>query len=79
MANLVALFSAILFRYIGNVKYRFYIFRISVTIRGGQEKKRKTGAKKMERTIICISRQYGSGGREIGEAVAKKLGIPLLR
>ena len=30
----------------------------------------------MERTIICISRQYGSGGREIGEAVAKKLGIP---
>ena len=46
MANLVALFSAILFRYIGNVKYRFYIFRISVTIRGGQEKKCKTGAKK---------------------------------
>ena len=30
----------------------------------------------MERTIICISRQDGSGGREIGEAVAKKLGIP---
>ena len=30
----------------------------------------------MKRTIICISRQYGSGGREIGEAVAKKLGIP---
>ena len=30
----------------------------------------------MERTIICISRQYGSGGREIGEAVAKKLGFP---
>ena len=25
---------------------------------------------------ITISRQYGSGGREIGEAVAKKLGIP---
>lgn len=30
----------------------------------------------MEKQIICISRQYGSGGREIGEAVAKKLGIP---
>ena len=30
----------------------------------------------MERTIICISRQYGSGGREVGEAAAKKLGIP---
>lgn len=30
----------------------------------------------MEKTIICIGRQYGSGGREIGEAVAKKLGIP---
>ncbi len=25
--------------------------------------------------IICIGRQYGSGGRVIGEAVAKKLGI----
>lgn len=22
----------------------------------------------MERTIICIGRRYGSGGREIGEA-----------
>lgn len=29
----------------------------------------------MEKTVICIGRQYGSGGREIGEAVAKKLGI----
>lgn len=28
------------------------------------------------RTVITISRQYGSGGREIGELVAKKLGIP---
>lgn len=27
------------------------------------------------KTIITISRQYGSGGREIGELVAKKLGI----
>lgn len=27
--------------------------------------------------IITIARQYGSGGREIGELVAKKLGIPL--
>lgn len=25
--------------------------------------------------IITISRQFGSGGREIGELVAKKLGI----
>lgn len=25
--------------------------------------------------IICIGRQYGSGGREIGRAVAEKLGI----
>lgn len=29
----------------------------------------------MKKTVICIGRQYGSGGREIGEAVAKKLGI----
>lgn len=28
------------------------------------------------RSIITISRQYGSGGREIGEKLAKKLGIP---
>lgn len=27
--------------------------------------------------IITIARQYGSGGREIGEKVAEKLGIPL--
>ena len=26
--------------------------------------------------IITISRQYGSGGREIGEKLAKELGIP---
>lgn len=30
----------------------------------------------MEKQLICISRQSGSGGREIGEAVAKKLGLP---
>jgi len=28
------------------------------------------------RTVITISRQYGSGGREIGELVANRLGIP---
>lgn len=27
--------------------------------------------------VITISRQYGSGGRELGEKLAKKLGIPL--
>ena len=31
----------------------------------------------MKHTIICIGRQYGSGGREVGEAVAKRLGLPL--
>lgn len=30
-----------------------------------------------KKIIITIARQYGSGGREIGEAVAKILGIPL--
>ena len=30
-----------------------------------------------KKIIITIARQYGSGGREIGEAVAKKLGLPL--
>lgn len=29
-----------------------------------------------EHTVITISRQYGSGGREIGRAVAARLGIP---
>ena len=27
--------------------------------------------------VITISRQYGSGGRELGEKLAGKLGIPL--
>ncbi|MEG2054406.1 MAG: cytidylate kinase-like family protein, partial [Oscillospiraceae bacterium] len=26
--------------------------------------------------VICIGRQYGSGGKEIGEKLAEKLGIP---
>ena len=30
-----------------------------------------------KKLIITIARQYGSGGREIGEMVAKYLGIPL--
>ena len=30
-----------------------------------------------KKIIITIARQYGSGGREIGEKVAEKLGIPL--
>ena len=30
-----------------------------------------------KKIIITIARQYGSGGREIGEKVAKALGIPL--
>ena len=29
----------------------------------------------MEHMVICIGRQYGSGGREIGERLAQKLGI----
>ena len=29
----------------------------------------------MSRKIITITRQYGSGGREIGERLAKNLGI----
>ena len=27
-------------------------------------------------TVICISREYGSGGREIAEKLAQKLNIP---
>jgi len=30
----------------------------------------------MEKSIITISREYGSGGRHIGELLAKSLGIP---
>ena len=30
----------------------------------------------MEKTIITISRQFGSGGREIGKKLAEQLGIP---
>ena len=28
------------------------------------------------KNIICIGREYGSGGREIGEKLATELGIP---
>ena len=31
----------------------------------------------MKNRVICIGRQYGSGGREIGEKVAKILGLPI--
>lgn len=30
----------------------------------------------MKQGIITISREFGSGGRTIGKAVAQKLGIP---
>ena len=30
----------------------------------------------MKRIVVTIARQYGSGGREIGERVAELLGIP---
>lgn len=30
-----------------------------------------------KKLIITIARQYGSGGREVGEQIAEKLGIPL--
>ena len=30
-----------------------------------------------KKIIITVARQYGSGGREIGEKIAKELGIPL--
>lgn len=31
----------------------------------------------MSKLVITIGRQYGSGGREIGECLSKKLGIKL--
>jgi len=33
--------------------------------------KQKTGNR-----IICINRQFGSGGHEVGKLLAEKLGIP---
>ena len=30
----------------------------------------------MEQVIITISREYGSGGHDIGKALAEKLGLP---
>lgn len=29
----------------------------------------------MKTTILCIGRQYGSGGREVGETLARRLGV----
>ena len=36
----------------------------------------KQGGKQMEKTIITISREFGSGGRTLGHMIAEKLGIP---
>ena len=33
----------------------------------------------MEKTIICIGREYGSGGHEIGELLAKRTGFTIKR
>ena len=30
----------------------------------------------MEKRIITVSRQFGSGGRTVGRRVAEKLGVP---
>ena len=30
----------------------------------------------MENFAICIGREYGSGGREVGDTLAHKLNIP---
>ncbi|MDY3855086.1 MAG: cytidylate kinase family protein [Butyribacter sp.] len=30
----------------------------------------------MDKTIICVGREYDSGGREIGKKLAEKLHIP---
>ena len=37
--------------------------------------KRKEEGRKMKHTIICIGRQYGSGGREIGRKLSESLGF----
>ena len=30
----------------------------------------------MEKKIITVSREFGSGGHSIGEAVAQRMGVP---
>ena len=30
----------------------------------------------LKQPLICIGREYGSGGREIAEKLAEKLGVP---
>ena len=34
------------------------------------------GGKMMDKIVVTIGRQYGSGGKKIGEMLAKELGIP---
>ena len=48
--------------------------QVCVKIQPAKRKRRSTMSKKL---IITIARQYGSGGREIGEHVAELLGIPI--
>lgn len=41
-----------------------------------QQAEKRTAAGQTGHTIITISRQYGSGGREVGRKLANQLGIP---
>lgn len=41
-----------------------------------QTNQREKGGLKMKYSVIAIEREYASGGREIGERLAGKLGVP---
>ncbi|MCR5808770.1 MAG: HutD family protein [Clostridiales bacterium] len=52
----------------------FSIDRVAEILYNKRDKKPEQEARPMGRTIITISRQFGSGGRTIAKAVAEKLG-----
>ena len=49
------------------IKEYIYSIKSTSSLKGGKTMK--------ENTIITVSREYGSGGKEISEILAKKLGV----
>ncbi len=47
-------------------------------IEQGEKPSRERRITMAKKIIVTIARQYGSGGREIGERIAKNLGLPLI-
>ena len=66
-----------IFNIFGKIYIKVFTSRYFFVIIGVEIIKAKSEVPMAKRVVITIARQYGSGGREIGEKVAEALGIPL--